>query len=28
LLANLTESRGGHATDRVIHALSKMTPAA
>jgi menaquinone-9 beta-reductase len=28
LLANLTEPRGGHATDRVIHALSKMTPAA
>ncbi len=28
LLANLTETRGGHATDRVIHALSKMTPAA
>ena len=25
LLANLTEPRGGHATDRVIHALSKMT---
>ena len=28
LLANLTESRGGDAGDRVIHALSKMTPAA
>jgi menaquinone-9 beta-reductase len=28
LLANLTESRGGDAADRVIHALSKMTPAA
>ena len=28
LLANLTEPQGGHATDRVIHALSKMTPAA
>jgi menaquinone-9 beta-reductase len=28
LLANLTEPRGGHATDWVIHALSKMTPAA
>ena len=28
LLANLTETRGGDATDRVIHALSKMTPAA
>ena len=28
LLANLTETRGGAATDRVIHALSKMTPAA
>jgi hypothetical protein len=28
LLANLTEPRGGHATDRVIHAMSKMTPAA
>jgi flavin-dependent dehydrogenase len=28
VLANLTEPRGGHATDRVIHALSKMTPAA
>ncbi len=28
LLANLTEVRGGDAADRVIHALSKMTPAA
>lgn len=28
LLANLTESRGGDATDRVINALSKITPAA
>ncbi len=28
LLANLTETRGGDAADRVIHALSKMTPAA
>ena len=28
LLANLTEPRGGDATDRVINALSKMTPAA
>ncbi|MFI5066879.1 MAG: geranylgeranyl reductase family protein, partial [Streptosporangiales bacterium] len=28
LLANLTETRGGDTTDRVIHALSKMTPAA
>jgi flavin-dependent dehydrogenase len=28
LLANLTEPRGGDATDRVIHAMSKMTPAA
>jgi flavin-dependent dehydrogenase len=28
LLANLTEVRGGDMTDRVIHALSKMTPAA
>ena len=28
LLANLTESQGGDAADRVIHALSKMTPAA
>jgi flavin-dependent dehydrogenase len=28
LLANLTEPQGGHATDRVIHALSKITPAA
>jgi len=28
LLANLTETRGGDMTDRVIHALSKMTPAA
>ena len=28
LLANLTESRGGDATDRLINALSKMTPAA
>jgi menaquinone-9 beta-reductase len=28
LLANLTEPRGGDAADRVIHALSKMTPAA
>ncbi len=28
LLANLTEARGGDAADRVINALSKMTPAA
>jgi menaquinone-9 beta-reductase len=28
LLANLTEPRGGDAADRVINALSKMTPAA
>jgi menaquinone-9 beta-reductase len=28
LLANLTEARGGDAGDRVINALSKMTPAA
>ena len=28
LLANLTEPRGGDATDRVINALSKLTPAA
>jgi menaquinone-9 beta-reductase len=28
LLANLTEVRGGDAADRVINALSKMTPAA
>ena len=28
LLANLTELRGGDAADRVINALSKMTPAA
>ncbi len=28
LLANLTESRGGDAADRLINALSKMTPAA
>ena len=28
LLANLTELRGGDVTDRVINALSKMTPAA
>ena len=28
LLANLTEIRGGDAADRVINALSKMTPAA
>ena len=28
LLANLTESRGGDAADRVINALSRLTPAA
>ena len=28
LLANLTDPRGGDAMDRVINALSKMTPAA
>ena len=28
LLGNLTESRGGDAVDRLINALSKMTPAA
>jgi len=28
LLANLTEPRGGDAADRVINALSKLTPAA
>jgi flavin-dependent dehydrogenase len=28
LLGNLTETRGGDAVDRVINALSKMTPAA
>jgi geranylgeranyl reductase family protein len=28
LLANLTESRGGDASDRLINALSKLTPAA
>ena len=28
LLGNLTEPRGGDAVDRVINALSKMTPAA
>ena len=28
LLGNLTETRGGDAIDRVINALSKMTPAA
>jgi flavin-dependent dehydrogenase len=28
LLANLTEPRGGDATDRVINALSRITPAA
>ena len=28
LLANLTEPAGGHATDRVINALSRITPAA
>ena len=28
LLANLTEPRGGDAMDRVVNALSKMTPAA
>jgi flavin-dependent dehydrogenase len=28
LLANLTEPKGGDAADRVINALSKMTPAA
>jgi geranylgeranyl reductase family protein len=28
LLANLTEPTGGHATDRVINALSRITPAA
>jgi hypothetical protein len=28
LLANLTESRGGDAADRVINALSKIAPAA
>jgi hypothetical protein len=27
LLCNLTEPRAGDATDRVINALSKMTPA-
>jgi hypothetical protein len=28
LLANLTEPRGGDAADRVINALSRLTPAA
>ena len=28
LLGNLTDPRGGDAADRVINALSKMTPAA
>jgi menaquinone-9 beta-reductase len=28
VLANLAEARGGHATDRVINALSRITPAA
>ncbi len=28
LLGNLTEPRGGDATDRLLNALSKMTPAA
>jgi hypothetical protein len=28
LLANLTETRGGDATDRLINAVSKITPAA
>jgi hypothetical protein len=28
LLANLTEPRGGDAADRVINALSRVTPAA
>jgi hypothetical protein len=28
LMANLTETRGGDATDRIINAVSKMTPAA
>jgi hypothetical protein len=28
LLANLTEPRGGDAADRVINALSRITPAA
>jgi hypothetical protein len=28
VLANLAEPRGGHATDRVINALSRITPAA
>jgi hypothetical protein len=28
LLGNLTETRGGDATDRLINAVSKMTPAA
>ena len=28
LLANLTEPRGGDASDRIINALSRMTPAA
>jgi hypothetical protein len=28
LLANLTEARGGDASDRLINALSKITPAA
>jgi hypothetical protein len=28
LLANLTDSRGGDVSDRLINALSKLTPAA
>jgi len=28
LLANLTDPRGGDASDRIINALSKVTPAA
>ena len=28
LLANLTDPRGGDASDRVINAMSKLTPAA
>ena len=28
LLGNLTETRGGDAVDRLINAVSKMTPAA
>jgi hypothetical protein len=28
LLGNLTEPRGGDATDRLINAVSKITPAA